>query len=131
MVKATLAKEICVETPDSKGTAAKLTQLVANQAKANIRAAWAAGTAGNGHFSLITDNNHKVLESLKKDFPKAKENEVLVFGVKNALGDIAEITHKISGADLNIDFLYTTHFDNQPSLIISTNNNKKAMELFN
>lgn len=130
MYKATLTKEISVETANAKGIAAKLTQLVANQAKANIRSAWASGTNGTGHFSLITDSNTKVMEALKKDFPKLQEQEVLVLNVKNHLGDIAEITTQISNADLNINYLYTTYFDNQPAVVVSTSDNKKAQGLF-
>ncbi len=131
MYKATLTKEISVETPNQVGVAAKLTQLIAGQAKANIRSAWAAGTNDHGHFSLITDNNQKAIEAIKGEFPKLKENEVLVFLVKDHLGDLAGITSEISKADLDINFLYTTHLDNQPALVLSTSDNKKAQTLFN
>jgi hypothetical protein len=130
MVKATLTKEITIETPNAAGIAANVTQLVSNQAKANIRAAWAAATDGHGYFSLITDSNQKAIDALKKDYPKTKEDEVLVLNVKNAPGEIAQITDKLSQANLNINYLYTTYFDNQPALILSTDDNKKAYNLF-
>lgn len=130
MYKATLTKEISVETQNAKGIAAKLTNLISNQAKANIRSAWAAGTNGQGHFSLITDSNQKVLEALKNDFPKSQEHEVLVFLVKDHIGDIAEITNVIGQAGINIDYLYTTYLDKQPAVVISTDDNKKAQTLF-
>lgn len=130
MVKATLTKEIHIETQDTIGTAAKVTQLVSNQAKSNIRAAWAAGENGHGHFSLITDSNLKALEALKGEFPTSKELEVLVIDASNQIGDIANITKQISGANININYLYTTYFDNKPSVILSTTDNKKALGLF-
>ena len=130
MVKATLTKEIHIETQDTIGTAAKVSQLVSNQAKTNIRAVWAAGENGHGHFSLITDSNQKALEALKKDFPKSQEHEVLVFGASNQLGEIADITKQLSDANLNINYLYTTSLDNKPALVLSTNDNKKALSLF-
>lgn len=131
MIKATLTKEITVETPNTIGTAAKLTQLVSNQAKANIRAAWASGLNGKGHFSLITDNNQKVLEALKKDYPNSKEHEVVVLNVQNSVGKIAEVTNKISEAGLDIDYILTTYIEEHPAIIVSTNDNKKALNLFN
>lgn len=130
MVKATLTKGIVIETPDTIGTAAKVADLISKQAKANIRAAWAAGTDGHGHFSLITDSNQKALEVLKKDFPKTQEKEVLVLNVPNHLGEMAEITTQLSKANININYLYTSTFDDKPALILSTNDNKKALGLF-
>jgi hypothetical protein len=130
MVKATLAKELYIETKDSIGIAAKVTKLVSSQAKANIRAAWAAAENGHGHFSLITDSNQKVLEALKTDFPTTKELEVLVVDASNKMGEIADITSQISNANININYLYTTYFDNKPALILSTTDNKKALGLF-
>jgi len=131
MVQAYLTKEITVETPNTKGTAAKLTQLIANQAKANIRAAWAAGYNSQGHFSLITDNNQKAFEAIRKEFPKAQEQEVLVVNVPNSVGNLADITNKISNAGLNIDYLFTTYVDDKPSIVVCTDDNQKAYQLFN
>lgn len=131
MAKASITKGISIETTDTLGTAAKVTNLISNQAKANIRAAWAAGENGHGHFSLITDHNDKALEALKNEFPTTKEQEVLVINADNQLGEIATITNQISQANININFLYTTTFDNKPALILSTNDNKKALELIN
>jgi hypothetical protein len=130
MVKAILTKGISIETPDTVGTAAKVTELVSNQAKTNIRAAWAAGENGHGYFSLITDSNGKALEVLKKDFPKTQELDLLVFGATNKLGEIYEITNQLSKANININYLYTTLLDNKPALVLSTNDNKKALGLF-
>ena len=131
MTKATLTKEISVETPNATGIAAKLSELVSKQAKANIRSVWAAGTNGKGHFSLITDNNQKVIEVLKGEYPDTKEREVLVLSTQNNIGKIAEVTNKLSQAGLNIDYLYTTYLEENPAIVISTSDNKKAAELFN
>ncbi|MDX1902335.1 MAG: hypothetical protein SFW66_10120 [Gammaproteobacteria bacterium] len=130
MVQVSFAKEITVETPNTVGIAAKLAGLVANQAKANISAAWAAGHNSQGHFSLITDNNQKVLDVLKKEYPKAQEQDVLIFNVSNEPGQISEITNKIGGAGININYLFTTYYQNQPAIVLSTSDDKKALALF-
>jgi hypothetical protein len=131
MLKATLTKEVTVETPNNVGVAAKLTGLVANQAKANIRAAWAEGVNGQGHFSLITDSNQKVIDALKGEFPKIQEREVLVFDAKNAIGELAEVASKIGNANIDIDYIFTTFLDNKPAIVVYTKDNKKALALFN
>lgn len=130
MVQVVSAKEITVETPNAAGIAGKLATLVSNQAKANIRAAWASGYNSQGHFSLITDNNQKVIEVLKKEFPKTQEQDVLVFNVKNETGKMAEIVNQIGQAGININYLFTTYFENQPAIVLSTSDNKKALALF-
>lgn len=130
MINATLVKEISVETPNTIGTAAKLTHTVSGLAKANILSAWAAGDSSKGHFSLITDNNQKAMEALKKEFPKTAEHEVVVLTVPNAVGTMEEVSEKISKAGLNIEYLYTTYIENKPSIVLSTNDNKKALSLF-
>jgi len=130
MINATLTKEITIDTPNAVGVAAKVTELVSHQAKANIRAAWAYGTNGQGHFSLITDNNQKAIDALKAEYPKTQEHEVLVLNVPNSVGMIEEVTTKISEAGLSIDFLYTTYFEDKPAIVLSSNDNKKALSLF-
>lgn len=130
MTKALLTKGITIETADAIGTAAKVTQLVSKQAKANIRAAWATGENGHGYFSLITDSNAKALDALKKEFPKTQEQELLVLGADNQAGEIFTITEQLSKANININYLYTTLLDNKPALVLSTNDNKKALGIF-
>lgn len=131
MVKAILTKEISVETENKKGTAAKVSQLISKQAQVNIQAAWAAAHNGKGHFSFITDNNDKAMDALRKDYPELKEHEVVVVNVSDAIGDILEVTNKISEAGLNIDYLFTTYMQERPAIVISTDDNKKAYGLFN
>lgn len=131
MYKAMLTKEISIETPNAVGIAAKLTDVVSKQAKANIRSVWASGTNGKGQFSLITDNNTKVMDMLKKEYPKTQEHEVLVLSVNNAMGEIADITSQLSKANLNIEYIYTTSYDNKPAVVMSTDDNKKAFGIFN
>lgn len=131
MYKASLAKEVTIETENTKGIAAKVTGLIANKAGANIRAGWALGLNGKGIFSWITDNNDKVVDALKKDYPTVKEVEVIMIEGKDKAGEVAEITDKISHAGLNIDFLYTTYLNNKPTIIVATENNQKALTLFN
>lgn len=131
MIKATLTKEIAVETSNASGTAAKFTHLIADQAKAHIETVWAAGQNGKGHFSLITDNNKKVLEVIKKDFPQSIEHEVVLLEGADAVKNIAEITDNLGQAGLNIDYFYTTSFHEHPAVIVSTSDNKKALSLLN
>jgi hypothetical protein len=130
MYKATLVKEISIQTPNEKGIAAKLSGLVAGHAGVNIRFGWAVGINGSGHFSLMTDDNEKVLEALKNDFPEAKEIDVVLIDTQDAVGELAEITDKIWNADLDIHFIQATYLDNKPVIVVSTNDNQKVLDLW-
>lgn len=130
MYKATLTKEITVETPNEKGVAAKLSHLLSDQAKVNIRSGWGLGINGIGRFNLITDNNQKAIEALKGTYPKTSETEILIVNTKDQLGEIAEVTDKISQAGININFLHGTYIDGKPVIVISTDDNQKALGLF-
>lgn len=130
MYNTTLVKEISLDTSNETGMAARILGLVSSKAHANIRSAWATGTNNQGHFSFITDNNAKAMEALKGEFPKCRESEVLVVNVKEGLGEIEKITNLLGKANLGINYIYTTYYDNQPSVILSTSDNRKAQTLF-
>lgn len=131
MFKATLAKEVTVETENTKGIAAKVSGLIAHKAGAKIQAGFAMGVNGSGRFSFLTDNNDKVLDALKSEFPKSSEIDVLVIETNDSVGEVAEVTDKLSHAGLNIHFIYTTYINNKPVIIVSTDNDEKGLELFN
>lgn len=127
---ATLERAIFLETQPKVGTAGRLASLISDEAGASIRSLWGGEFSGHGHFNFITDNNSKVVETLRKGgFPDLNEDEVLVVGIPDRKG-CAQVTNKIGSAGININFLYTTILDNKPCAVISTDNNSKAMGLF-
>lgn len=131
MYKATVAKEITVETPNDLGVAAKIAIVVSKDAKTNIRTIWAHGMNGHGYFGIMTDDNAKALTELKKVFPSSKEVDVLMINTQDEVGEVADIANKICNAGININFLTATYIEGKPVVIVSTENDQKAQELFN
>ncbi len=132
MTFATLEKEIQIETPNTVGTAGKLNGMIAQQANSDIKATWAGAMNGKGQFSIITEDPNRVKDVLKSsEFSNYHEGEVVVVRVDDQKGALANVTEKIGNAGLNISYMFTTIFDNEPAIVVSTDDNQKAFKLFN
>ena len=130
MSNASLEKELKIITENTTGIAGKLTSLIANEANVNIKALWGGVLNGKGNFSIITDNNANVATTLKNsEFNNLQEGELLVVRVPNKIGSCANIASTIGSAGIDINFLFTTIFDNEPAVVLSTKNNQKALGL--
>jgi len=131
MGKATIEKELLVETPNEIGTAGKLTKVFSDQAHVNIKALWGGIVNGKGVFSVVTENNNKAVDALKgSDFNNFKEQDVVVVRTTDTIGTCSEIANKVGGAGIDINYLFTTIFDSKPAVVLSTNNNQAALKLF-
>lgn len=123
-------KELWVQAPNKVGTAFDLTKPF-KDSKTNIKHIRGEALGSNTKFGLITDDNKKAQELLKKaNFSKFEERDVLVAHVSEHLGAVNELTEKCKNANLDFDFLSTTIFDNKPAIVFSTNDNQKAAQLF-
>lgn len=127
MKNARLEKELTLETPDKVGVAGQLTTLF-KAANLNIKSLLAKGENGKGHFVIIPENNDKAKQILQgSPFSNYQENEVIVVNAEDKAGSCADVANALSNAGVNIKFLYTTIFDNQAAIVLSTDDNKKAL----
>jgi len=132
MTNATLERQFFITTPNSVGTACRLTDVVSHQASANIRSFWGGEEGKQGRFFVITDDNSVVSKQLRDNgFDNFREEEVLVVRVPDQQGSCAQLTKQLADANLNINYLFTTIFDSKPAVIIHTDDNQKALGLFN
>lgn len=131
MAHAHLEKELMIETGNQIGTAAHLTKLISEQAHSNIRAFWGGATGEKGTFAVITDDNQKVADFLKNDaeFSNFHEEDVIVVDVADKVGAAADVADKLSAAGIDINWLYTTIFDDQTAVVVSTKDNSKALKI--
>jgi len=131
MFTATLENQFFIETPNNSGVASELASVVADRANANIRAFWGTEFNNAGQFYLITDNNVRVSDFLSKNgFDNFREEQVLIIRAPDERGSVSEVTQRLSSAGLNIQFLWTTVFDNEAAIVVHTDNNEKAWKLF-
>jgi len=64
------------------------------------------------------------------DFKTFKEQDVVVVRTTDTVGTCAEIASKVGSAGISINYLFTTIFDNDPAVVLSTENNQAALKLF-
>lgn len=127
MSQVTIEKQLYIETPNQAGIAGKLNSFISKQANVDVKSEWAGIMDGKGFFTLITSNNERVKEALKNsEFAQFEEKEKIIVRIPDQAGSVAEVTQKIADAGVGINCFYTTIFDNQPAVIISTDDNKKA-----
>lgn len=128
--KATIQKELHIETPNQAGTAGKLTALL-SKGGSHIESLWSGVMNNKGFFAIITDNNKKASQALQQDahFNKVQEMDVIVVPTTNRTNAIVDATGKLGTAGIDIEYFYTTTLNNQPVIIISTKNNQKAADV--
>lgn len=132
MYNATLENQFGIQTANVIGAAGRLADVITHQANANIRTFWGNESGQNGQFFVITDDNAQVAEFLQQNgFDNLNQDEVLVIRVADHHGSCAQVAQQLADAGLNIEYLYTTIFDNHPALIVNTSDNQKAFQLFN
>ena len=130
MAKAALGKELLVEAQDKKGMLAKISSAIAS-AGVNIRAICACGEKGRAYFMMVTSNNSKAIKALKPLRFPVKEKEVVLLVLEDKVGAMEKVSEKLSSKGINLKYIYATTGGNQTvcSLVFSSNNNKKAIEI--
>ena len=129
MANVSLEKALFVQTPNKVGTTAKVTNTIANT-QTNIRTMWAGEANDKGNFSLITTDNQKAKDALiQANFNDITEQDVIVVRVPDESGSASNIASKLGDNGININFFYSSIFDNQPVLVLSTKDNLQALKL--
>lgn len=128
---ATLEREFYFETANQPGIAGEFTSFLANDVNTDIRSMWATAWGNKGIFHFIPENFNACQDQLSaSEYKNVKNHEVLVVRVPDQLGAVSEVTNRLAQAGYNIDFVYTTIYRGEPAVIVSTNDNKQALELF-
>jgi hypothetical protein len=123
-----LAKHVFVKADNKPGTLAKVTAPL-KEAGVSIAAccAWGEGTQAN--FTLLTENNTKAIEALKKAGYKPEEQEVVTTTLANRIGSLAEASQKLGQGGIDIQFCYVTVSGGNALAVFATSDNKKAAGL--
>ncbi|MFH0799234.1 MAG: ACT domain-containing protein [Pseudomonadota bacterium] len=101
------AKELNVVADNKPGTLARVTAPIA-EARVNINA-FCAYTEGNkAHFLIITDDNAKAIENLKKADLEISEREVVVVETSNEAGTLFRSAQQLAKAGVDLDYCYAT-----------------------
>lgn len=123
-----LAKHVFVESENKPGTLAKVTAPL-KEAGVSITACCAWGEGGKANFALLTENNAKALEVLKKSGYSPTEQEVVTTTLQHRVGSLAEAAQKLGQANIDIQFCYVTATGGNALAVFATSDNKKAAGL--
>jgi hypothetical protein len=125
---ANLVKEISISTENKPGMLAKVSSPI-KEAGVGITACCAWGEGEKANFLLLTDNNQKAIEALKKSGFSASEKETVAVSLPHKVGALAEAAQKLGQAGIDIQYLYVSAAGPSALVVFSTNNNRRAVEV--
>jgi len=129
MAKVRLGKELAVTVVNKIGVLADMSKILAAE-KINIEAvAGYADVNNQAKIMLVTDNNGRALEVLKKNnYNNIREAEVVILDLDNEPGTLKDITAKLGLQNIDIKYIYGTACSAgcPAKIILSTIDNTKA-----
>jgi hypothetical protein len=122
-------EELFITTENKVGKLEEVTSALA-AANINIRGISAYGVGNKAYFRLITSDNAKAREILKK-LGTVETKEVVIVDMPDQVGQLKDLATKLKAANIDLTHIYGTTAKPQQSAIIvfSSNNNTKALEL--
>jgi hypothetical protein len=130
MLKAVnLTKGIVVTVANKIGVLADMSKILADHG-INIEAVKGYAENGKAKIMLITDDNLRSIDALKKSgYKSAVESEMIMLELENNPGALNNITAKLASEEIDIKFIYgTTCPSGCPArIILSTSDDEKAL----
>ena len=128
MLKAELGKEILVTVVNDIGVLADITKAVAEKGISILAAScWVEGEKGIIH--LVTDDNLRAGDALRKKKLDVKEMKVVLAELPHKPGMLKHLAETLSAAQIDIHHLYASADVNAPKclLVFSSSDNDRAM----
>lgn len=127
-----LGKEIVVTVVNKIGVLADMSKILSEKG-INIEAAAGYAQEKDAKIMLITDDNVRAIEALKKShYTLIEENDVIMVDLENKPGVLKQVTEKLASENIDIKYIYGAACSSGcPSrIVLSTNDNQKALVLF-
>ncbi len=132
MLKTRPAKEIIVRMPNEIGALDSMTKTIAEKG-INLVAvsAWVEGAQAVIH--LVTDNNLRVMDTLRAHKYEAREADVLVTEAPHKPGTLHRICEKLAQGGIDVHHLYATASttEERSVVVFASANNDRALVLLN
>lgn len=130
--EARLEKEIVVTVVNKIGVLADMSKVLSDH---GISVTAVAGYVDNGNarIMLITDDNLRAADALKKKrYSAVEEREVVSLILEDKPGVLRKIAEKLAAANIDINYIYGTTCPTQcpARIILSTTDNQKALVVF-
>ena len=133
MAKASIAKQLTVETKNKAGMLAEVAGVIA-AAGANITAICAFQMEGKAYFYVLTSNNNKAKKALEQKGHTVKEEDIVSVMLEDKVGQAKEIAEKIKAAGIDLSYIYGSTCgcaDTQALLVIGSKENVKVISAIN
>ncbi len=130
---AKLAKVIIVSVVNKIGVLAEMSEILADHG-INIEAVEGYSENGKAKIMLVTDDNLRAIDALKKkNYGAIVENEIIMMELENKAGALKNVTAKLASAGIDIKYIHgTTCPAGCPAgIVLSTSDNEKALVAFN
>lgn len=127
MAKTMKMKQLTFSLPNKIGLLSELASFITG-AKINIQAICAYEMGEEGHFMIITDNNAKAKKVISHMGAEVKTEDVIAVEVPNKMGQLQQVTKRISSAGIDISCVYGSPVKSRMTLILKTADDKKALK---
>ncbi|MFC1754645.1 hypothetical protein ACFL96_14815 [Thermoproteota archaeon] len=133
MAKASLVKQLTIETGDNVGVLEEVSAVIAG-AKVNITAICAYSMEGKACFMVITSDNSRAREALGPKGYTVKEEDVVTVMLDDRVGQAQELSAKIKAAGINLCYMYGTTCgctDSPALIVLGSKENDKVIAAIN
>ncbi len=131
MAKAKKSKQLSFTMTNKVGLLSEVSRAIAS-AKVNITAICAYEMENEAEFMLITQSNKKVKKALSPLKVKIEEEDIITVEMPNKVGELQKVAKKISGAGIDINYMYGTAGADKSSIcVFKTSDDKKAIKVIN
>lgn len=132
MLKAKHGKEIVVKVTNRIGVLADLSRIVAEKG-INILAASAWAQGDTGLIRLVTDDNLRAGDALRKNSYQPQEVDVVLTEVPHKPGMMRHIAETLAKKDIDLHHLYASAIADETKCLIvfSSADNDRAVVLLN
>lgn len=127
-MKAVKGEEIVLATENKVGKLSEITSLICSNG-INIRAICAYADNGKAIFMLLTSDNTKAKQVLSKA-GNLSTDEVVIVDMPDKVGELDKIASNLKQAGVDLNYIYGTTAEpgKSATLVISSNDNEKALE---
>jgi hypothetical protein len=133
ITNARLGKEIVVTLANKIGLLADMTKLIADHGVNIETLAGYADKDGSAKIMMVTEDNQRVGDALKKaGYKSLIEREVVIVDLENKVGALKQVGAKLAAEGIDIKHVYGTSCAAgcPAKLVLSTNDNEKALLAF-
>ena len=123
-----IAKQLSVFIQNEPGRLLEITEAL-SAANVNISARNIAETADYGIVRMIVDDTDKAVSVLKSADFIAKSTDVIRLIVPDVPGSINKMLLSLSGAGINVSYMYGYSSNGEAPMIIRVSDTKKAEEI--